>query len=243
MIWPGAGAPRHLEPGALVEDEADDAAHVEGLSPVAGHDVEQRLLGALRIVQARRDRRQLPDVRREIAEEGTDLPERVRLVLGEVVDDPVRKVDVGSAELLLGEPLPDRALDEGGPPDEDLGVPGHDREVGRAEARRRHSRDRPDADRRHGSRLEGPGHGDEPVAGKYGLAGRPPLPGPGDRTAPALVETDEGELELEGEILDVDALAKPGRVGGAAPQREVLAAHHHRAAVDPGPPRPRSSGG
>ena len=60
----------------------------------------------------------------------------------------------------------------------------------------------------------------------------PSLPGPGDGPASALVESDEGKLELEGEILDVDALAKPGGVGGSAPQGEVLAADHDRAAVD-----------
>ena len=60
----------------------------------------------------------------------------------------------------------------------------------------------------------------------------PSLPGPGDGPASALVESNEGKLELEGEVLDVDALAKPGGVGRSAAQGEVLPADHDRAAVD-----------
>ena len=149
------------------------------------------------------------------------------------MDDPVRQVDVRAAELLLGHPFPDCPLDEGGAADEDLGVPGHDGEVGRAKACGRHARDRPDSDRGHRSRLEGAGHGNEAVAGEHGLAGRPPLSRAGYRPAPALVEADEGKLELEGEVLDVDALAKPGGIGRPAPQGEVLASDDDRAAVDP----------
>ena len=108
------------------------AAHVEELAPVAGHDVEQGFLGAPRIIGAWRGRRKLPHVRGKVAEEGPDLGEGVRLVFGEVVDDAVREVDVRPAELLLGQALPDRPLDEGGAADKDLGVSGHDREVGRA---------------------------------------------------------------------------------------------------------------
>ena len=67
-----AEAPRHFEPGSVVQNQADQAAHVERLPPVARHDVEKRFFDAPGIVRAGRRRGQLPDVRGQVAEEGPD---------------------------------------------------------------------------------------------------------------------------------------------------------------------------
>ena len=105
-------AGRHLEEGAAVDDELDRATDLVRAAALARDEREQLLLLAFRRVVAGEYRRTLPDVRRQVAEERARLPECLRLVGDHVVDDAALRVDLRPAELLLGDLLAQRALDE-----------------------------------------------------------------------------------------------------------------------------------
>ena len=60
---------RGLEEAPAVEHELERAAHLVRLAPLARHDREQLLLGAVGGIVAARDRRGLPDVGRQVGEE------------------------------------------------------------------------------------------------------------------------------------------------------------------------------
>jgi hypothetical protein len=109
---PGTVAPAHLEERAAIDQRIDHLAHIEGTAPVGRHDRSQVLLAPVAIVGRVDDRRQFPDILREVAQEATDRGEGGLLVFHHIVDHAALLVHGGAAELFLGDGVAQRALDQ-----------------------------------------------------------------------------------------------------------------------------------
>ena len=80
----------------------DELVDVVDLAAVPRHQVDQGLVAPLRVVVGRAPGRHLPDVRRQVAEEGPDHLEGLLLGVGQVVDASAdARVDVRAAEVVL----------------------------------------------------------------------------------------------------------------------------------------------
>ena len=163
------------------------------------------------------------DVLRQVAEKGADLGQRLGLVLDQIVDDAVAGMDLWAAELFLGRPPVERALDHRGAGDHHLALLGHDREMRGDEARGRQSGDR--AHRCRGDRHRLQRARDRAKSWRRGdrLADSTAA-GPGNAAAAALVQADQRHFVLQRQFLGIDALAQARSVGRAALEGEVLAA-------------------
>ncbi len=230
-----AEARGHLEEGAPVDHQLDHPADLVGAAAVARDDLEQlRLLARARVAQVE-DGRCLPDARGQVRQELPGLPPDVRLVLGHVVDDAAAPVDPCAAEILLARLLVQRALHQGGPARQHLGgVPRHDRQMRGDETAGGKARDGTEsgADHRH----VGEGLHAQQVERRRGrqVVARAPAGSAGarDRGAAGLEEAHQGDPAAHGQLVRVEALLEPDRRVGRAADGEVVAAHHHPAAVD-----------
>src|SRR2546426_2121497 len=144
------------------------------------------------------------------------------------------RVDVRAAELLLADLLADAALDDRRAGDEELArLPDHEREVRGHDAGRTEAGDRAHAGAHHRHLGE---EGDDHVPGRVrGHVGALHLVERLDAAAAARAvdEADDGQPQLARHELAVALLVGDRRVGGAAADREVVAADDDTAAVDP----------
>lgn len=106
-----------LEERTFVDDRLDDRPHLVDLLAVARHRVHQRFFGALRIVGAGHGRRQFVNGRRQIREEAPYAGKGLLLGLDGMIHRAGAGLDVGAAEILLRQILPQplhhwRARDE-----------------------------------------------------------------------------------------------------------------------------------
>jgi hypothetical protein len=93
-----------LEEGTAVDDVLDDLVAVVGSAAIARDEGQELLIAPARVVAGFDPRRHLPDVARQIREETANHLERLRLVLGQVVDHAaLLRVDLLAAELFLGD--------------------------------------------------------------------------------------------------------------------------------------------
>ena len=162
------------------------------------------------------------------------MAKRIALIGGDVVHHPARRVNLGTAELLLGEVDAQRPPHQRRTANQHLGgAPGHHRKVGGHQAARREPRHRTQGRGSDGHLAHGVGDDAKAGFGEHRLAGGAALAaGTLDAAAAAFEQAHERHPVLAGEVLRVDALAQPGGIGGAALQGEVLAANHHPAVVD-----------
>ena len=173
-----------------------------------------------------------------------------RLLLGghHVVDGAVDAVDVAPAELLLGDVLTEACHHRWSGHEDLRGVADHERVVrcrhpGRAQAGHRAEGQR--HGRHHGQVVDDhlPARVGRHIGATLGVEALDAAAAAG-----AVDQADDRQAQLVGHLLGVDLLLGDGGVGRAAPDGEVVAADHHRAAVDAAPThdevgRPRGRSG
>ena len=239
-----------VEPAA-VDDPPDHLAHVVRRAGVGGHDVVQRLRAlaaaprsrAARVVRAGLGSRVAQPTRDEAPRQRVDdRPhdrQRVRVVVGEVVDDAGGpRVHVAAAELLGGDDLAGRRLHQRRAAEEDRALVAHDhrlvahrRHVGAAcGARAHHAGDLRDPLRREVRLVE-----EDPAEV---LAVGEDLVLHRQERAAGVDEVEAGQPVLQRDGLRPQVLLDRHRVVGAALDRRVvgdhdaLAAHHPADAGD-----------
>ena len=224
---------RDLEELAAVDAVGHERLHRVGTLAVVRHDRAERLLPTTGRRRGRPDGRQFPYVRGQIAEQFADLLEGLVLAGGGVVDAAgVADMHVGPAELLLGQNVPQRAFDDRRARSEELRRAfNHHVEVreqrdprGTAGDRAKHGADQRSLLHDLHRPLE-----DRVVGREVAVA---PLGDALDVRAGPVEQIDEGQLELEREVLQQPALA-PGLGRRAAADREVGTRDDDPAAVDP----------
>ena len=196
--------------------------------------LQQRLVAALRIVGRLAARRELVDRRRQVREEAPNPRERFCFGRDLVVDRAVAGVDRAAAERLLVDLLAE---------------PGHDRRTGDEQLRRALHHHavvtRDDAGRAEtGDRAETARHdrnrrqiGDDVLPSRVERHERTPFRLERlHRTAAARAvdEADDRHPQLTRHAFGVHLLLEDRRVGRAAPNREIVAAHDDRAVRRPG---------
>ncbi len=203
------------------------------LPPLARDDRQQLLLAPGGRVARRGDRRGLPHAGGQVGEEALHLGERVVLVGRLVVHRAGARLRAGAAQLLLVRALPHRRGHHRRSRDEQLGGVAHDHR----EVRGHHARGAQPCDgserRGHHRHLREVVHRQLPTRdeGHVGVAHRL------ERlhaaaAAGAVHQAHERHAQLVGQPLGVDHLLPDGGVGRAAANREVVALHHGRPAVD-----------
>ncbi len=94
----------HLQEVAVVDDGVDDLTDVVGLGGVLGNDRGQVITAALRVVHRLRKGRILHVVGRDEGEQAAHFGQAVLFTLdGEVGDAALGGVDLGPAQLLVGD--------------------------------------------------------------------------------------------------------------------------------------------
>ena len=170
---------------------------------------------------------------RQVREEAPDLSERVRLVLGDIVDGAASCMDLGAAQLFLGHVFAERPLDDRRAGNQHLGVfLRHHREMRRHQPGGRQAGDRTERRRCDRHRAHALGHGCKSARRVERLADRASAACAGDAAAAALMQADQRHAVLQRQILDIDALAKARRIRRTAAHGEVLAADHREPPVD-----------
>lgn len=224
-----------LEERAPVDDRLDDRAHLVDLLAVARHRIHQCFVAALRIVGAAQGRRQLVHRGRQVRQEAPRAGEGLFLGVDGMIDRAGAGLDVGAAELLLREVLPQR-LHHRRPRDEHRGLPGHDRIVAGGKPRGTEPCDRAEAecDHRHARQVLRR----EAIPARAADAARQVRRALGldglDRTAAAgaFDDADDGQTEIMRHLLRHQRLCGDRRIRRTTTDREIVADHDHGAAID-----------
>src|SRR5690606_5471410 len=225
----------HLEERVPVDDLGHRVAHPVRAATVLRDDVQDRVAGPVYGVGAIAARRELPDVLRQVPQDGADLADRLVLVGDQVVDrSRHRGVHRGAAELVLVDLLAQRTPYDRGAAGEHDAAGADDAEVAQHRAAGRAARGRAEHTHQHRDLAEQvkaalPAHRADEVGVAHFVLCR-------DVAADAFHEHDQGDAITVREVLDEAAHAAlvPVEVGlrGARAHREVLAAEGDLAAVD-----------
>src|SRR5438552_1652814 len=152
-----------------------------------------------------------------------------------MIDAAGAGLDLGAAELLLGEVLPE-PLHHRRPRDEHRRIPGHDRIMRRGQPRRAETRDRAEAQphHRHARHVRGRVPVPPRAADAAGQVGRALSLDGLDRTAAAgaFDDADDGQAEIVRHFLSHQRLSRDRGVRRAAAHGEIVADYDHGAAVD-----------
>jgi len=218
-----------LEEHAVVGHGRHDLLHVVAAGGAVGDDLVELGAVAVRCVRARDNRGQLVAVVGQVAQQGLDLRDAVRVALGdEVAHAALGGVGHGAAQLVVGDLLADDGLDDVGARDVHVArALDHEdpvrqsRRVDGASRRGAHDgRDLGDVARADRVAVEDPAVA---LQGGHALL---------DAGAAGVVERDEGLLGVLGHVHDLPDLAGVHLAEAAAGAREVLGGGEDGAPVD-----------
>ena len=240
-------ARRDLEEGAFVQHRMDERLDVVDLAPVAGHEVQERLVAPFRVVFRRAAWRHLPDIGRQVTQEAADYLERLFLGVGEVVDAAAYAgMNVRAAELFLGDVVAERRLDHRRSTGKQLArILHHDVEVRDARVDCRAAGDRAHHRRDH-RHLRQHVDVDQPPGTAVRQVRPPDLLEVPDAAAGRVEQAHQGYLPLTGALVGGKLRTHPAPSSArAAPDGEVTGGEDDLAAVHARRPlhhRPRSKG-